>query len=286
MSPSGGLRLIWGLGAGAWGSRGREEPGPQGTVPGRAAQDSALSRQPQPHPILCILERNPSVMVRDCSICLQHLFKHISGKEADNKPRPGGWAGGAADEDSCRGGCFPVGWGRKPGLCLKASKKGLCLGQPSPGPRGGRPAGAPSPCGFRMASLWASVARAHGEGTPGTHVRAVTPPLCWLWGSGDPLGVSLVFCSLWGGREQRLQTTWHLIGGKLVGAGWGALGHGPQSQAASEKGGKGPRASPSVQVGLLKVRLLIPPGCTLGQDPRQLPPVCFLHDILHIIVEE
>ena len=121
-------------------------------------------------------------MVRDCSICLQHLFKHISGKEADNKPRLGGRAGGAADEDSCRGGCFPVGWGRKPGLCLKASKKGLCLGRPIPGPCGGRLAGTPSPCGFRVASLWASVVRAHGEGTPGTPVHAVTPPCV---GSGE-----------------------------------------------------------------------------------------------------
>lgn len=32
---------------------------------------------------------NPSVMVCDCSICLQRLFKHTSGKEANNKPGPG-----------------------------------------------------------------------------------------------------------------------------------------------------------------------------------------------------
>lgn len=49
------------------------------------------------------------------------------------------------------------------------------------------------------------------------------------------------------------------------GQGWGgALGRGPQSQAASEKGGKDPRASLSVRV---KVRHLILPGCTLVQNP-------------------
>lgn len=45
-------------------------------------------------PVLCILERNPSVMVCDCSVCLQHLFKQISGKDVHNQPRPSGPTGG------------------------------------------------------------------------------------------------------------------------------------------------------------------------------------------------
>lgn len=76
--------------------QGRASPGPSRSAGGFClAGLLQLRRLPQPHPILCILERKPSVMVCDCSVCLQHLFKRISGKEADNKPRPGrpGWRG-------------------------------------------------------------------------------------------------------------------------------------------------------------------------------------------------
>lgn len=85
----------------------------------RSSAGRALSRQPQPHPILCILERNPSVMVCDCSICLQHLFKHISGKEADNKPRPAARLAGNTRRQLLRL-VLPGGPGRKPGALSEA----------------------------------------------------------------------------------------------------------------------------------------------------------------------
>lgn len=83
----------------------------------------AVSRQPQPYPILCILERNPSVMVCDCSICLQHLFKHISGKEADNKPRPAARLAGIMQRQLLRL-VLPGGPGRKPGALSETLQRG------------------------------------------------------------------------------------------------------------------------------------------------------------------
>lgn len=91
----------------------------------------ALSRQPQPYPILCILERNPSVMVCDCSICLQHLFKHISGKEADNKPRPAARLAGNMQRQLLWL-VLPGGPGGNQGLCLRCFKEGPLSGTAEP----------------------------------------------------------------------------------------------------------------------------------------------------------
>lgn len=61
-------------------------------------------------------------------------------------------------------------WGRKPGLRLRRFKEGPLSGAAEPrAPRGqaGRP-------GLGAAPLWASGPQAHREGTPDTHVLAVT----------------------------------------------------------------------------------------------------------------
>lgn len=88
-------------------------------------------------------------------------------------------------------------WGRKPGLRLRRFKEGPLSGAAEPrAPRGqaGRP-------GLGAAPLWASGPQAHREGTPDTHVLAVTQLSLGSRDVGGALGVWPVFCSPWGGRK-------------------------------------------------------------------------------------
>ena len=76
----------------------------------------------------------------------------------------------------------------------KEERHGLWEAEPEVGGGPWRAGWGSQPLGFRIASLRASVALVHGEGAPAPRMCRDTD-LCWLWGSRDPLGVSLVFCS-------------------------------------------------------------------------------------------
>ena len=89
---------------------------------------------------------------------------------------------------------LPGGLGPETGALSEGFKEGSLSGAAEPGAPRGQAGWGSQPLGFRIASLRASVALAHGEGAPAPRMCRDTD-LCWLWGSRDPLGVSLVFCS-------------------------------------------------------------------------------------------
>lgn len=60
--------------------------------------------------------------VCDCPVCLQRLFEHISGEEADNKPRPAARLAGNTQGQLLRL-VLPGGPGRKPGAQSEALQR-------------------------------------------------------------------------------------------------------------------------------------------------------------------
>ena len=115
---------------------------------------------------------------------------------------------------------LPGGLGPETGALSEGFKEGSLSGAAEPGAPRGQAGWGSQPLGFRGASLRASVALAHGEGTPGTTCVQGPRLVLALGKQGSSWGVAHVLQPL-GDRHQRLQTAWHLIGAELAGAGVG-----------------------------------------------------------------